>query len=206
MDFHIDNIDQLFPRELSEQRKGRLRDGLNQFYSRNTDSKLYTEFYSESEYPYFLQGDLIREIRFPSWDNNNHDFSKQYYDAIIISNTCDLDESNKRHVPKQVVIAKLITLEGFAEALRLKQVNNPELILQNLRNQEYSNLMYFPEVNGVEYIAALDEISSISQEEIISLKNDFYQNRIKSLDLFGYYLFMFKLSYHLCRLPEETDR
>lgn len=206
MSFQLDKIENLIPKELSEQRKGRLRDGLNQFHSSNTDSKNYTEFYSESNYPYFLQGDMIRDLRFPFWDSSTMDFSKRYYDAVIISNTCDLDELNKRQIPKQIVIAKLIRLEDFEEGLRLHQVNNPELILKNLRNQEYSNIMYFPEINGVEYLATLDELSSVTLDEIINLKSDFDQNRIKSLDLFGHYLFVFKFSYHLCRLPEETDR
>lgn len=117
-----------------------------------------------------------------------------------------MDEANKRNIPKQVIIARLITLRSFEEELIASSVTNPELIITTLKNQQYSNLMYFPPVNDEEYIAVLDEISSISVDELNSLKPDITKNRIASLDFFGYYLFMFKLSYHLCRLPEETDR
>lgn len=125
---------------------------------------------------------------------------------VLISNTCDIDEANKRSLPKQVLMAKLVTLNDFKEGLLANKEENSELILNSLRNQEYSNLMYFPEINGEEFIAVLDELSWISNEELNLLKNDIQENRIAALDLFGYYLFMFKLSFHLCRLPEETDR
>jgi len=126
--------------------------------------------------------------------------------VVLISNTCDIDEANKRSLPKQVLMAKLVTLNDFKEGLLANKEENSELILNSLRNQEYSNLMYFPEINGEEFIAVLDELSWISNEELNLLKNDIQENRIAALDLFGYYLFMFKLSFHLCRLPEETDR
>lgn len=206
MNFSIERIENLFPRELSEQRKGRLRDGLKQFLSKNSESKIYSEFYSETEYSYFLQGDLIRDLRFPYWDFETREFSKKYFDALLISNTCDLDESNIRQIPKEIVIAKLITLKDFEEGLKHFNVLDQETVLRCLRNQEYSNLVYFPEIHGNEYIGVLDELSSITLEEINELKSNLNQNRIKTLDMFGYYLFMFKLSYHFCRLPEETDR
>jgi hypothetical protein len=66
--------------------------------------------------------------------------------------------------------------------------------------------MYFPPINNTEYIAFFDELSSVSNEELNALKIDIDRNRIACLDWFGYYLFMFKLSYHFCRLPEEIDR
>ncbi|MEP5611451.1 MAG: hypothetical protein ABJP45_04345, partial [Cyclobacteriaceae bacterium] len=60
--------------------------------------------------------------------------------------------------------------------------------------------------NEKEYIAYLDDTSNITIEELGLLKENLSENRIASLDFFGYYLFVLKLSYHLCRLPEETDR
>jgi len=58
MSFVLEKIDSLFPNELTDQRKGRLRDGLKQFLSGYSQPKVYTDFYSNYQYPYFLQGDL----------------------------------------------------------------------------------------------------------------------------------------------------
>ena len=206
MSFVLEKIETLFPKELSLQGKGRLREGLKQFLSTSSQSKVYTDFYSNSTYAYFLQGDLIFDLRFPTWDGKSRKYHKEYFDAVLISNTCDIDEFNQRSIPKQVLLAKLVSFSDFEEGLFQQQEEKHETILNSLRNQEFSNLMYFPSIKGIEYIAVLDELSWITNEELNLLKNDIGQNRIASLDLFGYYLLMFKLSYHLCRLPEEIDR
>lgn len=206
MTFVLERIESLFPKELSDQRKGRLRDGLKQFLDKGTRDRTYTDFYSTKIYPYFLQGDLINELRFPEWSLESREFTKSYYDAVVLSNTCDIDEANDRKIPKKVLLAKLLPLIDFEEGLTVNNIPSRKEILKNLRNQEYSNLMYFPAINNKEYIAYLDEISWITLEELNELKERISQNRIASLDYFGYYLFMFKVAYHLCRLPEETDR
>jgi len=206
MTFVLERIESLFPKELSDQKKGRLREGLRQFLKEGVQEKIYTDFYSSDIRPYFLQGDLISELRFPEWNLEDRDFSKAYYNAVILSNTCDIDEENQRSVPKRVLLAKLINLKDFEEGLIFHQIPSQSQILLSLKNQEYSNLMYFPSINGLEYVAYLDEVSWISTEELNSLKEGISQNRIATLEYFGYYLFMFKVAYHLCRLPEETER
>ncbi len=208
MSFSLEKIEYLFPKELTEQRKGRLRDGLNQFLSTNEAGKNYTDFYSTSKYEYFLQGDLIHDLRFPEWNKEDRNYVKTYCKVVVISNSCDIDEANQsnREIPKQVLIAKLFTLKDFEDGLELNHVENAEGVVNSLKNQEHSNLMYFPSTNGEEYIAFLDELSWITNEELNLLKGSIQQNRIASLDLFGYYLFMFKLAYHFCRLPEEIER
>ena len=208
MSFVLEKIENLFPSELSDQRKGRLRAGLKQFLS-DSKSKIYTDFYSVSDFPYFLQGDLIYDLRFPLWNDEKKDYVKNYFNVVIISNSCDIDEANqgKRGVPKRVIIAKLFTLNDFNEGLILHNVENSESIINSLKNQEHSNLMYFPPLNnGEEYIAFLDELSWVTVDELKELKEEINENRIGSLDLFGHYLFLFKVAFHLCRLPEEIDR
>lgn len=206
MSFNIDDFSSLLPPELTSQKKRRLNDALKQFHSDNKNQKYYTDFYSSNNYSYFLQGDLIYQLRFPQWDSKNSCFEKVYHDVILISNTCDMDESNPRDIPKQVMIAKLIDLQIFHDSLKELEID-PDPVISNVKNQQFSNLIYLPSAsNNVEYIAYLDEISSISIYELMSLKSDIYSNRIAVLDHFGYYLFIFKLSYHLNRLPEEIHR
>jgi len=204
--FNIDDIKSLLPQELSEQKKGRLITALKQFHSKDIAQKNYTDFYSTSSFSYFLQGDLVKDLRFPSWDDESGTFEKVYHNVVLISNTCDMDENNPRDIPKQVMIAKLIELDKFENALHELEVTNSDVIINNVKSQHYSNIIYLPFTKDAEYIAYLDEISWISLEELKALKKDIDMNRISILDHFGFYLFVFKLSYHLHRLPEATDR
>ncbi len=207
MSFSLESIEKLLPAELTEHRKGRLRDGLKQF-ALNSNSKIYTDFYLNSGPSYFLQGDLVFDLRFPTWDAETRIFEKAYFNSIVLSNSCDIDEANQqsRKLPKQVIISKIFTLADFTEGLESLNIENSKAIVTSVRNQEYSNLMYLPPINNIEYIVFFDELSSISNAELNALKSNIDANRIASLDLFGYYLLMFKLSYHFCRLPEEIDR
>lgn len=208
MPFLVEELDRLLPVELSEQKKGRLREGLRQFSeASSTQEKLYTDFYLNNSFSYFLQGDLIRELRFPVFDLSSREYVKRYYDAILISNTCDVDEANRRNVSKKAIIAKLIPIEVYIESLRELEISNSAEILTQIKNQQFSNVLYLPPTKErTEYLAYLDDLSILEIEELNALKEDISDNRIESLDYFGFYLFIFKLSFHLCRLPEVTER
>lgn len=208
MAFSIDELEKLLPPELTDQKKGRLRDGLVQFSDPfNLQDKFYTDFYLPTSHNYFLQGDLIREMRFALFNKESGQYEKLYYDALILSNTCDIDESNKRTLRKKVVLAKLITVDMFIESMRKMEIENAVEILTHIKNQQYSNIIYLPTSRERrDYLVYLDDLSVVEKEEINALKEDMPTNRIESLDYFGYYLLIFKLSYHLCRLPEETER
>jgi hypothetical protein len=208
MGFILDELSKILPIELTDQKKGRLKDGLKQFMEENRlKDKFYTEFYLTTNNSFFLQGDLIKELRFPVFNVESKSYEKLYYDALLISNTCDIDNANKRNIPKKAILAKLIPFNIFIESLHELEVENASTILTQVKNQQYSNLFYLPEnKNQEDYIAYFDDLSIIDVEELSILKEDLKLNRIESLDYFGYYLLVFKLSFHFCRLPEETQR
>ena len=208
LDFTI--IEHLFPTYLTTTEKGRLLHALEQFKEVNEkskwNSKLYTHFYASSQYNYFLQGDLLREIRYPDFNKTDRSFERTYTDALILSNTCDLDVSNLRKIAKQVVFAPLLEMEQYLEAAT-NQKHLDETI-QGIKTQAISNILYLPPnpYNGKEYICHLDKAFWFPTDELNSYLSDMEQTRIASLDYFGYYLFLVKLSYHFCRLPEEKQR
>lgn len=209
MSFFIDDLSKILPPELTEQKKGRLQEGLNQFLKvNNNKDKYYTDFYLKSSNSHFLQGDLIREIRFPVFNKSIRQYEKLYFDALLISNTCDVDDSEKkRNVAKQAILAKLVPLELFIESLGENGVKNSADIITQIKNQQFSNVIYLPQTkSNKEYLAYFDDLSIIDIDELNTLKDEINSNRIDSLDYFGYYLFVFKISYHFCRLPEESHR
>ena len=208
MAFDIDRIDKLLPPELSEQKKDRLKESLSQFLKVNQNkTKYYSGFYASQKYSYFLQGDIVRELRFPSFNFETKQYQKNYFDVILLSNTCDMEEGNIRSVKKKVIIAKLIPFNIFIESLDELKINKAADIITQIQSQLYSNVIYLPPNDyGKEYIAYLDDISWITTSELASLKSEINENRVCSLDFYGYYLFITKLSYHFCRLPEQTHR
>jgi hypothetical protein len=209
--FDFGMIEHLFPEYLTKTEKGRLLQALEQFKDEKATSKwstkTYSNFYAPANYPYFLQGDLVREIRYPNWNKAENIFQRTFTDAIIISNTCDLDLSNLRKAHKQVVLAPLLELEEYINELAIFDVNIEET-LQKIRTQSTSNILYLPPnlSNGKEYICHFDKAFWFPTEELNSYSTDIGITRIASLDYFGYYLFLVKLSYHFCRLPEEKQR
>jgi hypothetical protein len=225
--FDFTMIEHLFPDYLTATEKGRLLQALEQFKDAFTkgkwNSKVYSHFYPpstalknfilktyvpESEQPseYFLQGDLIQEIRYPNWNSESKNFERTYTDALILSNTCDLDLSNLRKAHKQVVLAPIVEMSQYVEEISDKQES--QQMVKSIKSQTTSNILYLPPnlVNGKDYICHLDKAFWFPTEELNSYIPDIAQTRIASLDYFGYYLFLVKLSYHFCRLPEEKQR
>jgi len=199
-------LDNIIPNSLSDEKKGRLKEGLKQFNNDEIKSKNYTDFYSTKSYNFFLQGDLIKEFRFPIF-NNNGDYDKRYYDTLIISNTCDIDINNKKTIPKNILIAKAIPFKDYINELKELKVKNINETINKIKGQHYTNLFYLPKTKiKKDYIVPLDFVSQISREELDVLKPKISENRIETLDYFGFYLFVFKLSYHFCRLPEVQYR
>ncbi|MEP5614140.1 MAG: hypothetical protein ABJP45_17945, partial [Cyclobacteriaceae bacterium] len=143
MAFSIDDLDRLLPPELSEQKKGRLKDSLRQFYKENQSSyKLYKEFYlTTNDHPSFLQGDLIAELRFPMFNYNTKDYNKVYSDIIVLSNSCDMDTSNDRKIPKNILTARIVAFDLVVEALQDEyNIEKAADIATQIQSQLYSNI------------------------------------------------------------------
>lgn len=204
-------LDKLLPTYLVDDDKGRLKKALEQFRKSGESVIDYSDFFKSYKHPYFLQSDLVREIRMPLWDEESASFSKVYTDAIILSNTCDLSAENKHGAnAKKCLFAPLLDLTEFLNDLERSAIKKDSLeqLSIAIKKQLVSNLFYLP--NGTkenkEYIALLDNVFWFPTEELNSYIPGIQETRIGSLSLFGHYLFILKLSYHLCRLPEERDR
>lgn len=195
---------------ISEIDKDRLRKGLAQFRAEKTESdKNYTHFYLSSISDFLLQGDIIAEIRVPFWNEKTRNYEKKITSAIIISSTCDIeDETKNRDMPKQILFAPLVEFGDYLVEITDNQNVKIENIELNIRNQQNSNIFYLPPntQNGKEYVAILDRLFWFPTKELQKLNSQLLQYRVASLDNFGYYLFLLKISYHLCRLPESKHR
>lgn len=114
-----ENLELLLPSYLVDSEKSRLKDALSQFVNKEIEEINYTDFYREFNHSYFLQSDLVREIRFAEWEDTSATFTKAYTQAIIISNTCDISFENKRSINgKQCLLAPLINFQDYLNDLK----------------------------------------------------------------------------------------
>jgi len=207
-----DNLESLLPNYLVDGNKGRLIDSLKQFIGEGLRSEIdYSAFYKDYQNNYLMQSDLIREIRFAFWDENEKIFQKKYTDAIILSNTCDISFDNNHSInEKQCLFAPIIELSEYHSDLKGSGLEEEKLIqfIKTIKSQQISNIFYLPANynNKKEYIVLLDNIFWFPIKELKAYSEDMDANKISSLGYFGYYLFILKLSYHLCRLPAQCDR
>jgi hypothetical protein len=206
-----DDLNKLLPNYLVEDDKSRLKNALEQFQNQGQRELNYSGFSKNYNHPFFLQSDLVREIRMPLWDDDSATYEKVYTDAIILSNTCDLSTDNKHSSNvKECLFAPLVDLSEFLHDIERSGTKKDSLdqFSRAIKNQLVSNLFYIPNctVEDKEYIALLDNVFWFPTAELNAYIDSINVNRISSLSLFGHYLFILKLSYHMCRLPEESDR
>lgn len=210
--FKSDKFENLFAPNLQKAEKDRLRTSLKQFKKEEKSIEInYAHFFLDSPTTHhFLQGDLLLEIRNADWNFEKKEYEKKYPAAILLSNTCDCYGENHGDVPKEVLFAPAIEFAGYLSYLLEKGLPNERVkeIEREMKSQSYSNIFYIPPTfsNNRDYLIFFDKIFWFPKEELQTYLSDINSNRICSLYYFGHYLLLIKLSYYLCRLPEEDDR
>lgn len=148
-----------------------------------------------------LQGDGwtgFQIFSFPAGEKHN-------VRGIVLSNSCDVSVDNKRTIPLKVVFAPIVKLTGIEKKFRESGLGNEpvEAKLQAIRSQTVTNMFYLPAEDPLteEYVALLDDVHSMPIEALNGVGKKLF-----TLSMAGFYLFIFKLSVHFCRLQEGMDR
>lgn len=206
-------FDELLPSYLTLPEKGRLQKGLEQFISSSQKNRIpsYSDFFIDSSPDYLMQSDVLNSIKMISWDSETKDFKTGFIPAILLSSTCDLNKDNFHSInKKEVLFAPVIAIHEFCSDLKEEGYKKDQIdtFYNTLRKQEFSNLFYIPpnDINGKDYMVFLDKVSWFPSSELLNDDVELNSLRFISLSNFGFYLFILKLSYHLCRLPEDKDR
>lgn len=86
--------------------------------------------------------------------------------------------------------------------LREQQISTK---LQAIREQNVTTIFYLPQEGTLddEYIALLDDVHTIPATAFDPSQNN---DKVFTLSMFGFYLFLLKLSVHFCRFHEEVAR
>jgi len=149
-----------------------------------------------------LQGDGWKGFQLFSFDRRTQHTVR----GIVLSNSCDIDPTNRRGVPRRRVFAPLVRLSKY-ENLLLKSIDRRRVDdkLASIRAQKTTNIFYLPARESLEddYIARLDDVHSMPLSD---LSESECGKKLFTLNNTGFYMFIFKISIHFCRLQENINR
>jgi len=197
---NLDDLKIYLPKYLSEESEKQLFDSLKDFPT-NVDQRLYTNFL-ENE-PVIFQGDGLQNllaVNLPSTET-------KVVSGMVISNTCDIDPSNKRNFPSQIIYAPIIDFDKYSNSLKSRlSEDKVEGHLNAIRKQYVTQIFYLPPITDKlsESIVFLDRLHNIGNDYVN--RSELGSSRIFTLSDFGNYLFLFKLSLHFTRIQDKVER
>lgn len=127
--------------------------------------------------------------------------------ALLLSNTCDMDPSNRRLFDSSLTYAPIFSLQRYLGVL-LTQVSKERINVHetDIRQQLITQIFFLPQGGNLpeDSIVFLDRIVSAPSRTIDLDKVP--QNRLFTLSDFGAWLLALKLSIHFCRIRDRVDR
>lgn len=197
MDF--DDYSRSLPAYLAPTEKIKLFDEIKKFKKSKSDTSFYL---AGNTYPDdILQGDAWQAIDYIDPVSG----SSKSVKGLVISNSCDSSEENKRDFPLNIIFTPLIELGKYINLIESSYGKERAVNVKNkIIEQKISQIMYLPPSAGipVETIALLDNMISVPYRVI---KNS-TTKKIHCLSQFGFYLFVIKLSIHFTRFNEGISR
>ena len=195
----FEDIKKYLPQYLSDSDAKQLFLALKDFPN-NIDERFYSNYSLDDNILY--QGDCLKDI--PAF--NLPDTRTKLSQSMAISNTCDMDLSNKRLWNTRILFSQIILLEklekGLCQRFPKDRVTN---YINSLKKQQITNAFYLPKSKNLdEAVAFFDYTNSfdINYIDRESLK----ERRLVSLSNYGFYILLLKLSIHFTRVQEKVER
>ena len=191
-------IQEHIPRYLTLDQREALAQALNKFPT-NSEYYLIGKYTDE-----LLQGDgwtKMQVLRFDTGERKN-------VLEIIFSNTCDIIPENKRDVPTNIVFAPILKLSNYVDLLRRAGLAGDRIgdKIASIKAQQISTIFYLPDAVGSlseEHIVLLDDVHTMPSSAFQGAPGN---TKTFTLSNLGFYIFIFKLSMHFCRLREDVSR
>ena len=198
----LDDIKLYLPKYLSPSSEQNLFDQLKQFPA-NIGSRLYSENIRQENA--LFQGDGAEGLLVTNLPNQD----VRPENAMLLSNTCDMNSENKRLFAGHVCYSPIFKLRKYKDRLLSSHAvlnQRIEQFMVDLRSQRISQILYLPcggELKEDSFIF-FDRINSCSLDYLMD--EQIAGRKLFSLSNYGLYLFLFKLSIHLTRINEGRDR
>jgi len=202
----FEEVKRYLPQYLSSTAQQELFKELDHFPD-NIDQRIYTSQLFEEEN--IFQGDGIQNllyINFPSTAIGE-------VPGMILSNTCDIDPSNKRLMPLRMVYTPILNLGKYEQSLIKGHVETGKKSIQSInshmfdiRKQYISHIFYLPKGGRLQNdsIIFFDRLNNCPADSIEG--QELSNRRIFTLSDYGFYLFIFKLSVHFTRIRDGVSR
>lgn len=202
MEFDADNLQKQIPYYLTSSDQEALIAELKAF-SRGAVPEYFLNKHQDSFADVMLQGDGWRGFQFLKFETGERRFVR----GVVISNSCDVDPDNMRDVPTRITFAPLVKLAAYEGMLRKAGISADQIQSKvlSIRAQRTTNMFYLP--SG----AALDEDYVVRFDDLYSMPSSVHasaeeREKLFTLSMTGFYLFVLKLSVHFCRLQENVIR
>lgn len=148
-----------------------------------------------------LQGDGWRGFQIFSFKSGSVNAAR----GIVLSNSCDVSAENARVLPPNVTFAPIVKLSKIVERFEAHGLDGEKVAsrLTDIKAQRVTSMFYLP-ADGM-----LDEDHVVLLDDQHSMPVEVHQKaaeKLFTLSMAGFYLFIFKLSVHFCRLHEDVDR
>ena len=198
----IDLVKVFLPKFLSAETEKELYEGISQFPEKY--DQIYTSYIPEDQV--LFQGDCLESLPFykiskhgvPIWKNAP---------CILLSNTCDMDIRNSRKYSSQIVYAPIFSLEKFKKFVLEKRYSEDSVngLISEIKKQRCTQLLYLP-ANGnlQESVVFLDRLYNMPANAIS--RDNLQETRIETLNIFGSYLLLLKISIHFTRMKDTISK
>lgn len=202
----FEEIKKYLPQYLSSTAQQELFNELKAF-PHNIDQRIYTTYLRN--HTNLFQGDGIQNLLYINFPNTN----VGQVPGMILSNTCDIDQTNKRLVPLRMVYAPIINLGKYEQSLIKNHVDTGHRSIESInshiadiRKQHISHIFYLPKGGQLENdsIVFFDRINNCPSNLLDG--ESVMRQRIFTLSNYGFYLFLFKLSVHFTRIRDGVSR
>jgi hypothetical protein len=202
----FEEIKRYLPYYLSAEDRHKLFEDLKKF-PQNIDKRMYSE--SLLANPIIYQGDGIDGLMVYNPPETDAHPSL----VCVLSNSCDIDQANRRFFESRIVYCPIFKLPKYRTALIQEYVEtgrysieSVEAHIQAIKEQFITQILYLPKSGRLteDSIVFLDrpinfplqklDLESIANKKIFILSN------------YGFYIFLIKLSIHFTRIQEGISR
>ena len=159
-------------------------------------------YWSQNEISEVLQGDAWQGFVVIDFVTGK----RKAVPGVVLSNSCDISQKNARDVPTNILFAPLIKLSDYIAVLERvgKTADQISSQLVEIRKQHVTSIFYLPEC-----LAKYPESMILLHDIHAHPAKDFFANdrrEIFKLNQYAFYIFLMKLSIHLCRFQEGVAR
>jgi hypothetical protein len=196
-DFHI-----YLPQYLSEESEQKLFQNLSN-YPNNIAANFYVQH--DRLAGSILQGDGLRKLLVI----NSEDLSKKEVPCMIISNSCDIDPANLRPFQANVIYTPIFNLKKFSNGLESAKIKTGKALadyIELIKKQRITQMLYLPPLGTIleESFVFLDRLFNLPLEKVVGDTGK--DVKLFTLDDYGFYIFLYKISLHFTRIREKIDR